>query len=130
MTTKPSQRAAADRWDAANMAYQSIKVRKDLLDKFKAACAERGDKVNTVLREAMEQYVTNAMFTVFDYQVMRALLTYMSECISEDRILERNFDERTTNKRALELIEPLLTKFGLQHIPPIETPPEAPEGPK
>lgn len=57
MATKQSQRAAADKWDAANMAYQTVKVRRDLLDSFKAACAERGDKVNTVLREAMENYV-------------------------------------------------------------------------
>lgn len=57
MATKQSQRAAADKWDAANMAYQTVKVRRDLLDSFKAACAARGDKVNTVLREAMENYV-------------------------------------------------------------------------
>jgi len=56
MATKPTQRAAADKWDAANMAYQTIKVKKKLLDDFKAACVARGDKVNTVLREAMERY--------------------------------------------------------------------------
>ena len=39
------------------MAYQTVKVNKDLLTAFKSACAERGDKVNTVLREAMEKYV-------------------------------------------------------------------------
>ena len=32
-------------------------VRRQLLDDFKAACAARGDRVNTVLREAMENYV-------------------------------------------------------------------------
>ena len=57
MATKPAQRAAADRWDAEHMAYQTVKVKKKLLDDFKAACASRGDKVNTVLREAMENYV-------------------------------------------------------------------------
>jgi len=57
MATKPTQRAAADKWDAANMAYQTVKVKKTLLDSFKAACAARGDRVNTVLREAMENYV-------------------------------------------------------------------------
>lgn len=57
MATKPTQRAAADKWDAANMAYQTIKVKKKLLEDFKSACAFRGDKVNTVLREAMEKYV-------------------------------------------------------------------------
>lgn len=56
MATK-AQRAAADKYDAANMAYQTVKVRRQLLDDFKAACAARGDRVNTVLREAMENYV-------------------------------------------------------------------------
>ena len=40
------------------MAYQTVKVRRELLEQFKAACAERGDRVNTVLREAMENYIT------------------------------------------------------------------------
>lgn len=39
------------------MAYQTIKVRRELLEEFRAACARRGDKINTVLREAMEAYV-------------------------------------------------------------------------
>ena len=59
MATK-AQRTAADRWDAANMAYQTVKVRRELLDSFKAACAARGDKVNTVLRECMENYVKDS----------------------------------------------------------------------
>lgn len=53
MARKPAQ----DKWDAANMASQNIRVRRELLDKFKSVCAERGDAVNGVLREAMEQYV-------------------------------------------------------------------------
>ena len=57
MATKPAQRAAADRWDEKNMSYQTVKVKRALLDDFKAACVARGDKVNTVLREAMERYV-------------------------------------------------------------------------
>ena len=52
-----ARKKAADKWDAANMAYQTVKVRRQLLDSFKAACAANGDKVNTVLREAMENYV-------------------------------------------------------------------------
>lgn len=52
-----SKRAANDKWDAAHMAYQTVKVRRELLDDFRAACAERGDKVNTVLRQAMEDYI-------------------------------------------------------------------------
>ena len=60
MAVKQSQKAAAAKWDAEHMAYQTVKVRRSLLDDFKAACAARGDKVNTVLREAMEHYVANA----------------------------------------------------------------------
>lgn len=57
MAVSKAQRAAADKWDSANMAYQSVKVPKTLLEKFKEACAVRGNRVNTVLREAMESYV-------------------------------------------------------------------------
>lgn len=39
------------------MAYQTVKVNKNLLKEFKEACARRGDRVNTVLREAMEDYI-------------------------------------------------------------------------
>ena len=40
------------------MAYQTVKVSKPLLERFRAACSVRGDRVNTVLREAMEHYVS------------------------------------------------------------------------
>ena len=53
-----SKRASNDKWDKDNMAYQTVKVRRELLEGFKAACAARGDKVNTVLREAIEDYVS------------------------------------------------------------------------
>ena len=48
------------KWDKENMAYQTVKVNKKLLEEFKAACAARGDRVNTVLRKAMENYVETA----------------------------------------------------------------------
>jgi uncharacterized protein (DUF4415 family) len=51
------QRESARRWDDAHMAYQTVKVRRELLEDFRAACAARGDKVNAVLREAMEAYI-------------------------------------------------------------------------
>ena len=60
MAISESKRAANNKWDAANMAYQTIKVRKTLLEAFRAKCAERGEAVNTVLREAMENYVNDA----------------------------------------------------------------------
>lgn len=52
-----AQRKARDKWDSANMAYQTVKVSKALLESFREACKARGDKVNTVLRHAMEAYV-------------------------------------------------------------------------
>lgn len=42
------------------MSYQTVKVRRELLDSFKAACAARGDRVNTVLRRCMENYVNGS----------------------------------------------------------------------
>lgn len=56
MAVSDSQRRAAQKWDAENMAYQTVKVRRALLDDFRAACTARGDKVNAVLRQAMEAY--------------------------------------------------------------------------
>lgn len=57
MAVKESQRAAADKWDKEHMSYQTVKVKTELLTRFKAACAERGDKVNRVLTDAMQSYV-------------------------------------------------------------------------
>ena len=57
MTVSKSQYDAQRRYDALNMAYQTVKVSKALLTAFKTACAANGDKVNTVLRLAMEDYV-------------------------------------------------------------------------
>jgi uncharacterized protein (DUF1778 family) len=51
-----AKRASNDAWDKDNMVYQTVKVRKEILAAFKAAVAANGDKVNTVLREAMERY--------------------------------------------------------------------------
>lgn len=59
MAVSEAKKASNARWDADNMAYQTVKVRRQLLEEFRAACAARGDKVNTVLREAMEQYVSS-----------------------------------------------------------------------
>ena len=57
MPISEAKKASNAKWDADNMAYQTVKVRRGLLDDFKAACAAHGDKVNTVLREAMEGYL-------------------------------------------------------------------------
>lgn len=52
-----AQKRARDTYDKKNFAYQTVKVRKDLLEAFRGACTARGDRVNTILREAMEKYV-------------------------------------------------------------------------
>lgn len=57
MSVSESQARARDKWDKDNMSYQSVKVPKTLLEAFKQACKDRGDKVNTVLRQAMQDYV-------------------------------------------------------------------------
>ena len=57
MAVSEAQRKANIKWDAANMAYQTVKVRKDLLEEFRQCVQDNGDKVNTVLREAMEKYI-------------------------------------------------------------------------
>ena len=58
MAVSDAKRQSNEKWDRENMAYQTVKVRRELLEQFKATCAERGDRVNTVLREAMENYIT------------------------------------------------------------------------
>lgn len=60
MAVSEAKKASNARWDADNMAYQTVKVRRQLLEDFRAACAARGDKVNTVLREAMEDYINRS----------------------------------------------------------------------
>lgn len=55
-----AKKASNARWDADNMAYQTVKVRREVLEDFKAAAAARGDKVNTILREAMEKYIEDS----------------------------------------------------------------------
>lgn len=58
MAVSDAKRKSNEKWDKENMAYQTVKVRRELLEQFKATCAERGDRVNTVLRKAMENYIT------------------------------------------------------------------------
>lgn len=57
MTVSQNKRRTNDAWDAENMAYQTVKVRKELLQSFRAAVAANGQRVNTVLKNAMEEYI-------------------------------------------------------------------------
>ena len=61
MAVSEAKKASNAKWDAKNMAYQTVKVSRPLLDSFKAACSARGDRVNTVLRQAMERYVSETL---------------------------------------------------------------------
>jgi hypothetical protein len=51
-----AKKASNAAWDKENMVYQTVKVRKEILEAFRAAVAANGDKVNTVLRDAMVKY--------------------------------------------------------------------------
>ena len=57
MALTEAKKQSNAKWDKENMAYQTVKVRRELLDQFKAECARRGDKVNTILRQAIEDYI-------------------------------------------------------------------------
>ena len=57
MTVSQNKRRTNAAWDAENMAYQTVKVRKELLQSFRAAVAANGQRVNTVLKNAMEEYI-------------------------------------------------------------------------
>lgn len=57
MATSEAKRKSNDKWDAVNMAYQTVKVRRELLEEFRETVQANGDKVNTVLRKAMEDYI-------------------------------------------------------------------------
>jgi len=69
MAVTKEQREAIKRWDNEHMAYQTVKVYKKLLADFKATCASRGDKVNTVMRLAMQNYVDSPEKPQWAYEV-------------------------------------------------------------
>ena len=60
MPVSEAQKTAREKWDKVNMAYQTVKVRRETLEAFRAACERNGEKVNTVLRKAMEEYIEHS----------------------------------------------------------------------
>lgn len=52
-----AQKKARNKYDSENMDRVTIKVKKELLQQFRQAVQDSGDKVNTVLRKAMEYYI-------------------------------------------------------------------------
>jgi len=57
MPVSEKQAGYRDKYDKAHFVYRSVKVKKELLADFLAACKERGERPNTVMRQAMEKYV-------------------------------------------------------------------------
>ena len=68
MAVSKEQRASIKKWDDVHMAYQTVKVYKTLLADFKKTCALRGDKVNTVMRLAMQDYVDSPDKPLWAYE--------------------------------------------------------------
>lgn len=111
MAVKQSQRAAADKWDEKNMAYQTVKVKRVLLDDFKAACKARGDKVNTVLREAMENYVDGRGLDRYDWMIIKTALEQdITHCESMANDNKLSAQQRTNERRAAEMMRPCYEK--------------------
>lgn len=57
MAVSKAQRAAANKWDAANMAVLACKVRRDAADEFKTACKAAGTTPNAVFRAAIDDFM-------------------------------------------------------------------------
>lgn len=45
------------KWDKENMTVLACKVRKEVADKFRAACAAEGITSNAVLQQAVREYI-------------------------------------------------------------------------
>lgn len=52
-----SRKRANAKWDKENMTVLACKVRKEVADKFKAACAAEGMTSNAVLQQAVRDYI-------------------------------------------------------------------------
>lgn len=57
MSATEAKRKSNKKWNAANMAYQTLTVRRETLEEFRQLVQQNGDKVNTVLRQAIENYI-------------------------------------------------------------------------
>lgn len=55
--TSGSQKRANAKWDKENMTVLACKVRKEVADKFKAACAAEDTTSNAVLQQAVRDYI-------------------------------------------------------------------------
>lgn len=53
----PKKRASNNKWDKENMTVLGVKVRKDYAEKVRQKAKERGDTVNAILKEALDDYM-------------------------------------------------------------------------
>ena len=52
-----AKKKAKLKYDNANMAYQTVKLKRATLEEFRRIVQANGDKVNTILRQAIENYI-------------------------------------------------------------------------
>ena len=57
MPVSEAKKASNKKYDDEHMAYQTVKVNKELLQRFRQAVQDRGERVNTVFKEFMERYI-------------------------------------------------------------------------
>lgn len=55
--TSEAQKKAVKKYDSANMAFQTVKLKRETLEEFRQLVQKNGDKVNTVIRRGIERYV-------------------------------------------------------------------------
>ncbi len=58
MPVSRKKRATNNRWDANNMKLVACKIRKELAEKFKAACEANGTTMYAVLTACIKDYIS------------------------------------------------------------------------
>jgi len=58
MPLSEAKKAANKKWDAANMQNLSVKVRRDYAERIKAAAAAAGTTPSTIMRQALDDFMT------------------------------------------------------------------------
>lgn len=58
MPLSEAKKAANKKWDAANMQNLSVKVRRDYAERIKAAAAAAGTTPSTIMRKALDDFMT------------------------------------------------------------------------
>lgn len=52
-----AQKKASAKWDKENMVVLACKVKREMAEQFKTACAEQGTTSNAVLQQAVKAYL-------------------------------------------------------------------------